>query len=99
LEHLAPDVTSLPQAYKHIANTQERLLDIKVGDEKLAEVTRIELGENLYIELSGSDYVNEFLIPNFYFHMVTAYDILRMAGVPIGKRDYMMHLVPLLKKG
>ena len=97
LEHLAPDVTSLPQAYNHIANTQELLLGIKVGDEKLAEVTRIDLGENLYIELSGSDYVNEFLIPNFYFHMVTAYDILRMAGVPIGKRDYMMHLVPLLK--
>jgi hypothetical protein len=27
-------------------------------------------------------------MPNFYFHVVTAYDILRMRGVPIGKRDY-----------
>ncbi|MEM8614014.1 MAG: DUF1993 family protein, partial [Cyanobacteria bacterium P01_H01_bin.105] len=44
-------------------------------------------------------YIDDFLIPNFYFHMVTAYDILRMAGVPIGKRDYMMHLVPSLKQG
>ncbi len=29
-----------------------------------------------------------FSMPNFYFHAVTAYDILRMQGVPIGKRDY-----------
>jgi hypothetical protein len=29
-----------------------------------------------------------FLLPNFYFHAVTAYDILRTRGVPIGKRDF-----------
>jgi hypothetical protein len=29
-----------------------------------------------------------FSLPNFYFHAVTAYDILRMRGVPLGKRDY-----------
>ena len=96
--HLAPDVTSLAQAYEHIANTQELLLGIGAEDAKLAEVTRIDLGEGLYLELAGSAYVNDFLIPNFYFHLVTAYDILRMAGVLIGKRDYMMHLVPLLRK-
>jgi hypothetical protein len=27
-------------------------------------------------------------VPNFFFHVVTAYEILRMLGVPIGKRDY-----------
>ncbi|MEL7010797.1 MAG: DUF1993 family protein, partial [Cyanobacteria bacterium J06588_4] len=48
--------------------------------------------------LTGSVYVNEFLIPNFYFHLVTAYDILRMAGVAIGKKDYMMHQMPWVKK-
>jgi len=95
--HLDPDVTSLTQAYEHIENTKGLLLGINVEDAKLDEVTRIDLGQSLYAELSGSAYVNDFLIPNFYFHMVTAYDILRMAGVPIGKRDYMMHLVPLVK--
>ena len=98
-DNLDPEVTSLAQAYEHIAKTQELLVGIKVADEKLADVSRIDLGESLYVELSGSAYVNEFLIPNFYFHMVTAYDILRMTGVPIGKRDYMMHLVPFVKKG
>ncbi len=98
MNHLDPEVSSLAHAYEHIANTKELLAGINAKDEKLNEVTRIDLGEGLYFEVSGSAYVNDFLIPNFYFHMVTAYDILRMAGVPIGKRDYMMHLVPLLKQ-
>jgi uncharacterized protein len=95
-DNLDPEVTSLAQAYEHIANTNELLLSINAEDTKLAEMTRI-YDQSFYIDLSGSAYVNEFLIPNFYFHLVTAYDILRMAGVPIGKRDYMMHLVPLIK--
>lgn len=98
VNNLDPDVTSLAQAYGHIANTKKLLLGIDVEDAKLAEVTRIYEGQSLYIEFSGNTYVNEFLIPNFYFHLVTAYDILRMAGLPIGKRDYMMHLVPLIRQ-
>ena len=98
MDNLNPEVTSLSQAYEHIANTQTLLTSINTGDEKLNESTRIDLGEELYLEMLGREYVNDFLIPNFYFHLVTVYDILRMDGVPIGKRDYMMHLVPLLKK-
>lgn len=98
LNNLDPEVTSLAQAYGHIANTKKLLSDIQVEDDKLAEDIRLELGEGLYAELTGSVYVNEFLIPNFYFHLVTAYDILRMAGVTIGKKDYMMHLMPLVRK-
>jgi hypothetical protein len=48
--------------------------------------------------MSGIAYVDDFLIPNFYFHMVTAYDMFRMAGVSIGKKDYMMHLMPFVKE-
>ncbi|MDX2273693.1 MAG: DUF1993 domain-containing protein [Cyanobacteriota bacterium] len=95
--NLDPEVMSLAQAYEHITNTNKLLLSIDIEDAKLAEITRIDLGQSLHIELSGNAYVNEFLIPNFYFHLVTAYAILRMAGVPLGKRDYMMHLVPLIR--
>lgn len=96
--NLNPDVTSLMQAYQHIANTKELLTGIQAEDAKLAEMTRIDLGQSLYTELSGTAYINDFLIPNFYFHLVTAYNILRMAGVPIGKRDYMVHLLPFVKQ-
>jgi hypothetical protein len=30
-----------------------------------------------------------FVLPNFYFHVTTAYDILRHCGVAIGKRDFL----------
>ena len=99
IDNLDPEVSSLAKAYEHIANTKAMLVAITAEDNKLNETTRIDLGQELYLELSGNVYVNDFLMPNFYFHMVTAYDILRMLGVPIGKRDYMMHLVPLLKQG
>lgn len=33
-------------------------------------------------------FILSFSLPNFHFHAVTAYNILRLHGVPIGKRDY-----------
>ena len=83
VNNLDPEVESLERAYEHIVNTKKLLSEIKVEDEKLAEDIRLDLGEGLYLDLTGSVYVNEFLIPNFYFHLVTTYDILRMAGVSI----------------
>lgn len=38
---------------------------------------------------TGANYLLGFGLPNFYFHAATAYDILRHAGVPIGKRDFL----------
>lgn len=38
--------------------------------------------------LVGSDYLNELAIPNFYFHLTTAYAILRHNGAAIGKQNY-----------
>jgi uncharacterized protein len=37
----------------------------------------------------GRDYVNNWALPNFYFHVTTAYDILRHKGITIGKPDYL----------
>lgn len=37
---------------------------------------------------SAKDYVLNAAVPNFYFHFVTAYGLLRKEGVPIGKQDY-----------
>jgi uncharacterized protein len=95
--NLNPDVASLVEARGHISSTKELLASINVTDSKLLELNRLDLGPGLYLELSGLSYVDDFLMPNFYFHITTAYNILRMAGAPIGKRDFMMHLVPLLK--
>ena len=39
--------------------------------------------------MKGSDYFLNRALPNFYFHVTTAYAILRKGGVPIGKRDFL----------
>jgi len=38
--------------------------------------------------MKGFDYAREYAMPNFFFHVVTAYDLLRKNGLPIGKADY-----------
>jgi hypothetical protein len=40
------------------------------------------------IDYQGLQYLLGFALPNFYFHVATAYDILRHNGVELGKRDY-----------
>lgn len=40
-------------------------------------------------KLSGSAYLLHYGLPQFFFHVTTAYDILRHNGLEIGKRDYM----------
>jgi hypothetical protein len=47
------------------------------------------LGPNNKGYMRGADYLNHFMLPNFYFHLTTAYDILRHCGVEIGKRDFL----------
>lgn len=37
----------------------------------------------------GQAYVIGFALPNFFFHLTTAYGLLRQAGVPLGKRDFL----------
>lgn len=47
-----------------------------------------KLGEN-EIPFTAENFILSFSLPNFYFHATTAYDILRMRGVPLGKRDFL----------
>lgn len=44
------------------------------------------------LPFTAEDFLLSFSQPNFYFHAATAYDILRLKGVPIGKRDFMGRL-------
>jgi uncharacterized protein len=39
--------------------------------------------------MTGADYFLEHAVPNFFFHLTTAYAILRHNGVAVGKRDYL----------
>jgi hypothetical protein len=46
-----------------------------------------QIGERK-MPFTAENFLTSFSLPNFYFHATTAYDMLRMKGVPIGKRDF-----------
>lgn len=98
MENLPPEVESLSLAKKLIEDTKLNLTNVNADEEKLLEVRRIDLSENQYLELPGIEYLNDFLIPNGYFHLVTASNIMRMKGVPLGKVNYMTHLVSKVRR-
>jgi hypothetical protein len=41
------------------------------------------------LDLSAMDFLQRWTLPNFYFHLTTAYNILRHNGVPVGKQDFL----------
>lgn len=47
------------------------------------------LGPTAKGHMKGADYLYHFVLPNFFFHLTTAYDILRHCGVEIGKPDFL----------
>ena len=53
-----------------------------------SEIT-FPLGPTNKGHMKGDDYLNHFVLPNFYFHLTAAYAILRHCGVDIGKRDFL----------
>jgi hypothetical protein len=81
---------TFPELQERLSKTIKFLeaLDSKCMDglEDAEVVMKTRSGEQKF---TGLSYVNSFAIPNFYFHFVTAYGILRKEGVQIGKNDYL----------
>ena len=82
--------TTIAELKQRIASTLAYLASIPRdavdGQEQKEVVLTFPGGE---MKFQGQQYVTGFAVPNFYFHVTTAYALLRGAGVPIGKRDYM----------
>jgi hypothetical protein len=52
----------------------------------------------MIFDLTAEQYVRDWTLPQFYFHLMTAYAILRSAGVDLGKADYVAHMFPYLRR-
>ena len=61
-------------APERIDGSEQRIISIKAGQQVLT--------------FDGEGYLLKFALPNFYFHLATAYDILRHNGIALGKRDF-----------
>ncbi|MCX6119139.1 MAG: DUF1993 domain-containing protein [Proteobacteria bacterium] len=77
---------------KRIKETINYLETISAKDFAQSETKRITQPRWEGKYLTGFDYVNEHVLPNLYFHVTTAYSILRHNGVDIGKKDYLGEL-------
>ena len=64
-------------------------IDAATIDAAAEREVAVPIGGGRKAMMSGATYLTHFALPNFYFHLVTAYDILRYTGAPIGKRDYL----------
>jgi hypothetical protein len=53
-----------------------------------------KMGPEKTVEMSGAAYAHSVALPNIFFHVTTAYGILRKEGVPLGKRDYYVGFFP-----
>ena len=59
----------------------------------------IELPDGMTFDMTGEQYARDWALPQFYFHVITAYAILRHQGVDIGKADYVPHMFAYLRPG
>ena len=58
-----------------------------------------ELPNGMIFDMTREQYVRDWALPHVSFHQMIAYAILRQAGVPLGKADYVPHMFPYLRPG
>ena len=82
---------TLEQLKERIAKTVTyvKSIDATQIDASAQRQLSFPLGPKNKGEMNAADYLNHFLLPNFYFHLTTAYDILRHCGVELSKPDYL----------
>jgi len=93
----AADLPSFPDTETTFAELQARIAAVQTyfdgfTKESFAGSEEREITINLRsgaLTMNGLQFATQYALPQFYFHMTTAYDILRHNGVELGKRDYM----------
>lgn len=90
---------SLDHARARITETIAYLETLSSGalDDGESKTIELKLPDGRTFEMTGDQYIRDWAIPKFYFHVMTAYSILRRKGVDIGKADYVQHAFVYLR--
>ena len=88
--------TTLAELRARLAKTISYLETFSEGDFENAATAEARFPYFPGMHMVGADYMLGYAIPNFFFHLVTTYDILRHHGFDIGKADYIGKSIPLL---
>jgi uncharacterized protein len=81
--------TTLPEIFNRIESVIQYLSHFSASDFVGAEEKKISQPRWEGQYLTGFEYATEHVLPNLYFHMTTAYSILRHNGIDIGKKDFL----------
>ena len=86
-----PDTeTTLDELKARVAKTLDFIKTIKPEQLQGAETREIVLQfPSSTFKFTGLNYLTNFVLPNFFFHVTTAYALLRKNGVDLGKRDFL----------
>lgn len=88
----ADDETTYEQLQKRISKTEAWLETVPADafdGRELQEIT-FPVGRGMTRTLQSEEYLKHHALPQFFFHVVTAYNLLRQAGVDLGKKDYLI---------
>jgi len=90
---------SMDAAQARISQTLELVNSLKPNDLDMSPDAPLvhSLPNGMIFDLTAEQYARDWTLPQFYFHLMTAYAILRNAGVSIGKADYVPHMFPYLR--
>jgi hypothetical protein len=96
----APSMPDTEQSFAELRDRCDRTIDYLRGfDASSLEGSEdrqvvIKFPNGMGYSFRGGEYLAGFALPNFFFHVTTAYAILRNAGVSLGKPDFLQHLGP-----
>jgi uncharacterized protein len=92
---------SIADARKRISETVEIVEEVASHALDVDPATPIAhaLPAGMVFDLTAEQYVRDWALPQFYFHVVIAYAILRAQGVDLGKADYVAHMFAYLRPG
>jgi uncharacterized protein len=92
---------SLAQAQGHLANAMSMLSNLEPDALDAGAQLKIamDMPNGIVFDMTGEQYARDWALPQFYFHVVTGYAILRHHGVPLGKPDYVPHMMRYIRPG
>jgi len=94
----APAMPDTETSFAELRHRCDRTIAFIAGVDRAAfaeaDTRTVELGfpNGMGYRFAGAAYLTGFALPNFFFHVTTAYGILRHAGVPLGKPDFLSYL-------
>lgn len=89
----------IDEVFSMIEQTAAQLQALPDGalDQELSAPVTFSLPDGMRFEMQPQEYLRDWTLPQFYFHLSIAYAILRNQSIPLGKADYVGHMLQYVK--